>query len=358
MYAVIMAGGIGTRFWPVSRERAPKQFLNIVSDRSLIEQTYLRIAPIVKEENIFIVVNETHREITEKIFKNRHVQILTEPYSRNTAPCIGLAAVHIAMESRNAPIAALPADHFIAHDKAFQKILLVGAKAAEKEGICTIGITPTYPETGYGYIKRGIGHGLIDGHKIYKVDRFVEKPDIKDASLYIKSGEYLWNSGIFIFNVNTILEEIRHHLPSLHKGLKRIERAVGSNSYPKILKKVYEGLDSISMDHGIMEKTKSHIYMLPGNFDWSDIGSWKALYDVRKQDHNLMGNLINGEGLTLDTKNSLIYSQTKRLIATLGLKDILIVDTQDALLVADIKKSQEVRRVIEYLKKRAKKKWL
>jgi len=299
MYAVIMAGGIGTRFWPVSRERAPKQFLNIVGDRSLIEETYLRVAPIVKEGNIFIVVNESHREITEKIFKNRHVQILTEPYSRNTAPCIGLAAVHIAMESRNAPIAALPADHFIAHDKAFQKILFVGAKAIEKEGICTIGITPTYPETGYGYIKRGIGHGL-----------------------------------------------------------KRIERAVGSNSYPKILKKVYEGLDSISMDHGIMEKTKSHIYMLPGNFDWSDIGSWKALYDVRKEDHNLMGNLINGEGLTLDTKNSLIYSQTKRLIATLGLKDILIVDTQDALLVADIKKSQEVRRVIEYLKKRAKKKWL
>lgn len=358
MYVVIMAGGVGTRFWPVSRERAPKQFLNIVSDRSLIEETYGRVAPIVKEENIFIVVNEIYRKIVDMIFKNRHVQILTEPYSRNTAPCIGLAAVHIKIKSRNETLAALPADHFITHDKAFQKILLAGAKAVEKEGICTIGITPTYPETGYGYIKRGIEYKLIDGHKVYKVDRFVEKPDIKDASVYIKSGEYLWNSGIFIFNVNTILEEIKHHLPSLHEGLKKIERAIGSNSYPKILRKVYENLDSISIDQGIMEKTRGHIYMLPGNFDWSDVGSWKALYDLRKGDYDPMGNLIDGEALPLDTKNSLIYSHTKRLIATLGLKDILIVDTKDALLVADIKRSQEVRRVIEHLKKNSKKKWL
>lgn len=357
MYVVIMAGGVGTRFWPVSRERAPKQFLNIVNDRSLIEDTYLRVAPIVREENIFIVINKAHREITEKIFKNRRVQILTEPYSRNTAPCIGLAAVHIGMESRNETLAVLPADHFITHDKAFQKILLVGAKAVEKEGICTIGITPIYPETGYGYIKRSTGHGFVDRHKVYKVDRFVEKPDIKDATLYIKSGKYLWNSGIFIFNVNTILEEIKRHLPNLHKGLKRIESAIGFDSYPKILRKIYEGLKNVSIDYGVMEKTKSPIYVIEGDFAWSDIGSWKALYDLRKRDYDPMGNLINGEVLPLDTQNSLIHSHTKRLIATLGLKDILIVDTQDALLVADIKKSQEVRKVIAHLKK-SRKKWL
>lgn len=358
MYAIIMAGGGGTRFWPLSRERSPKQFLDLVTNRPLIEEAYLRIAPIFKEENVFIIVNSMHTKITKRIFRGRKIRILTEPYRRNTAACIGLAAIHIHRESGNVPVVVLPADHFIAQDEIFRNTLLRGVGATENEGISTIGTIPTYPETGYGYIKVGKLGKSIGGHKIYNVDRFVEKPDSKSANLYIKSGNFLWNTGIFIFKVRTILEEMRHYMAELYKGLESIERVIGSRSYSRVLREVYANLESISIDHGIMEKTKGPIYVLPGDFDWSDVGSWKSLYDLIKKDRSPQGNLMVGESLPLDTKNSLVYSRTRRLITTLGIKDLLIVDTRDALLVADIKKSQEIRKIVEYLKKERKIRWL
>jgi mannose-1-phosphate guanylyltransferase len=358
MYAIIMAGGAGTRFWPLSRAGMPKQFLAIVGNRPLIQETYLRIAPIVKEENIYIVVNEAHKALVKRIFRNKNVKIVTEPYSRNTAPCIGLAAIHIGMKSDVAPAIALPADHFIIHSGHFQKVLRAAAKVVQKKGIAAIGIKPSYPETGYGYIKKSTGHGFANRKKVYRVDKFVEKPPFKDAQLYVQSGQYLWNSGIFVFKPNTILEEIRLHLPHLYDSLERIKVAIGSRSYSRILRKVYQDIESISIDHGIMEKTKNPMYVLEGTFGWSDVGSWKAIRDINKDGHDAKGNLIHGESLSVDTKDSLIYSSTKRLIATLGLKDTVIVDTEDAVLVADMKKSQEVRKIIESLKETNKKKWL
>jgi mannose-1-phosphate guanylyltransferase len=358
MYAIIMAGGVGTRFWPLSRERMPKQFLPIVGNRPLIEETYLRIAPIVKEENVFIVVNEAHKALAKRIFRNKKVEVIAEPYGRNTAPCIGLAATHIGMKSGVATAIALPADHLIIHGKDFRKVLRATAKAVQKGGIATIGIKPCYPETGYGYIKKSRGHGFANREKVYMVEKFVEKPSLKDAQSYLQSGQYLWNSGIFVFKPNTILEEIRLYLPRLYDGLERIKGVIGSRSYSRILRKVYQNLESISIDHGIIEKTKNPIYMLEGAFGWSDVGSWKALRDINKDGYDTNGNLIYGESVSVDTKDSLIYSSTKRLIATLGLKDTLIVDTKDALLVADMKKSQGVRKITESLKETRKKKWL
>jgi mannose-1-phosphate guanylyltransferase len=358
MHIIIMAGGSGTRFWPASREAKPKQFLPIIGSRPLIEQTVLRVAPLAEEKNVYLVINALHRELTESLFAQRQVNILAEPIGRNTAPCIGLAAIHLKREAGDVPMIVLPADHFIADEEAFRSTLRAAAKLAQPGGIVTIGITPTRPDTGYGYILKGAQQESVLSHPVFRVEQFVEKPDLQTANQYLASGQYLWNSGVFVFTPNTILHEIQQHLPTVYQGLMTLENQLDQTGYQATLKEVYADWPSISIDYAIMEKTSRPVYVIPGSFDWSDVGSWEALYELRREEQAEQGNLVDGSALLVDTKGSFIYSRTERLIATLGLNDILIVDTPDGLLVADLRRSQKVRRVIEELKKRNEKRVL
>jgi mannose-1-phosphate guanylyltransferase len=211
MAFVIMAGGAGTRFWPLSRETKPKQFLNIIGQGPLIEETFLRISSLADEERVYVVINRAHRELTRDIFKDRGIQILEEPYGRNTAPCIGVAAIHIKRRWGDIPVVVLPADHFIGDGELFRTTLRAGIELSQRGGIVTIGIPPGKPETGYGYIKRGRRYDSINGQEVFEVDRFVEKPDEKRALQYMREGNYLWNSGIFIFRVEVFLNEVRKY---------------------------------------------------------------------------------------------------------------------------------------------------
>lgn len=358
IYAVIMAGGYGTRFWPASREKIPKQFLTITGSQTLVEETFFRISPIIGKGQVYLVVNQLHRKLTEKIFQRHRIKVLDEPVSRNTAASIGLAAIHIMKEAGEVPLVVLPADHFIADRKRFRDVLKAGISLVGKGGITTIGIIPTRAETGYGYIQKGRKLAKIMSCEAFQVRRFVEKPDRETARRYLKSGDYLWNGGIYLFTTDTILGEIRRYLPELYQGLRAIEGAIGTRKYRKLVEEVYRDLDNISIDYGIMERTETPVYTLPGRFGWSDIGSWSSLYELKRKQFDRKGNLLEGNGLILDTENTFVYSNSGRLVSTLGLKDLLIVDTPDALLVANKRRSQEVRKIIGELKKRKWKKWL
>jgi mannose-1-phosphate guanylyltransferase len=323
MVFVIMAGGSGTRFWPLSRQTKPKQFLNIIGQRPLIEETFLRISPLADEERVYLVINRIHRELTREIFKGRDVQILEEPSGRNTAPCIGLAAIHIRRRWGNTSIAVLPADHFIADGELFKKTLRVGFEVSQREGMVTIGIPPVKPETGYGYIKRGKRYDSINGQEVFTVDRFVEKPDEKRALLYVSKGDYLWNSGIFIFRVDVILNEIQKHLPDLYRGLLEIEEALDGDQYPETLERVYRELESISVDYGIMERTREPVYTIAGNFGWSDVGTWQTLFELKGEQKDANGNMLEGLVTIIDSRDSFIVNRSEKLVALLGANQIL-----------------------------------
>ncbi|MBI2252911.1 MAG: mannose-1-phosphate guanylyltransferase [Armatimonadetes bacterium] len=355
MYAVIMAGGEGTRFWPLSRKNLPKQFLKIFGKHTLIEETFLRIKPLIKEENILLVINQAHLKLTRKIFKNKRVKILAEPFGRNTAPCLGLAALYILDRSGDVPFMALPADHFIANNKNFLSALKNAFDAIKNGGIAAIGINPTHPETGYGYIKKDKPISANKNYKIFKVKKFIEKPNLKEAGHFIQSGNYLWNSGIFILKPQMLLDEIKLHLPEIYKNLIEIKKV---NFNPKKIKQFYQLMPAISLDYGIIEKTTQPIYVLTGNFSWSDLGSWEALYHLRANKKDSAGNLVKGDALLIDSCNNFVKIPSKKLMAGLGLNNTLIIDTPDILLVIPLNRSQEIKKINETLKTKSLKKWL
>jgi len=353
LYPVIMAGGSGTRFWPASRAHYPKQFLNIIGSSTMVEETLKRVKPLATEEHTIIVSNKEHHQLLHTLLGENRYVILEEPLGRNTAPCIGLAALYLKKQGiLDKPMVVLPADHFIAEEETFRKILSIGCKLAQKGDIITLGIVPTRPETGYGYLERGEVKKEIEGVPVYAIKRFVEKPDQKTALRYLNSGEYFWNGGIFIFTPKTILEEIKLHLPSVYAGLQTIEEAMGTSRYQRVLFSVYQDLPSLSIDYGVMEKTKRPVLALPGNFGWSDVGSWESVYDLRKRERDKEGNLTQGDVILIDTKSSFVFSQSGKLVVGLGIEDLLIVDTQDVVLVGNLKKSQDIKKIIEELKKR------
>lgn len=343
-----MAGGSGTRFWPASRQHLPKQFLNITSDKSMLEETVNRILPLIGEEYIYTVVGFNHAELTKKILGESKSHVIVEPVGRNTAPCIGLAALYAKKRDENAPMFVLPADHFIADKAGFISTLKAANEVAKTGAIVTLGITPTRPETGYGYIETEkseppvlAGGSYTD---LFRVERFVEKPDAETALEYIKGGRHLWNSGIFIFTAKTILDEIEKCLPSLYAGLQEIDKAIGTSEEQDVINCVYREIESISIDYGVMEKTSAPIYVFKADFGWSDVGSWQALYELRENEYDENKNLLLGDVQTIDAKNNLVYSNTKRTIALLGVEGLVITDTEDALLIADIERSQEVKK--------------
>ena len=344
--ALIMAGGRGERFWPKSRVNMPKQFLSLTGDgKTMIQLTVQRILPLVDIEDVFIVTNRSYKPIVrEQLPELPEENILCEPVGRNTAPCIGLGATHIQKKYEDAVMFVLPSDHLITHPQLFCKTLTDAAEVAEHgENLVTIGITPVYPETGYGYIKFRPEEML---ERAFAVERFVEKPDLETARKYLASQQYLWNSGMFIWKVSTILKKIKTHMPEISQGLKRIGEAIGTQAQDAVLEEEFQAFKSESIDYGIMEKA-SDIYILAGSFGWDDVGSWLAV--ERLQERNEYGNIIQGIAVTVDTKNTIIQGGS-RLIATVGLEDMIVIDTEDALLVCDKNSTANIKKVLENLR--------
>jgi len=356
MYAVIMAGGKGTRFWPLSREKKPKHLLSITGEKSIIKYTVERITPLVPEDNIMIVTGESHSdEIKKELINLPEENILIEPTGRNTAPCIGLAAVHIRKKDPDAVMVVVPSDHLIGDEKNFISVLSDAADIARNgDYLVTVGIQPTKPETGYGYIERGNAFNTIGSSVIYDVRSFREKPDLATAETFFKNGGFYWNSGMFIWKVSTLLESIETFLPDLYKNLLTIEKALGTDREREIVTEVYGDIEPISIDYGIMEKAKN-VLMIPGDFAWSDVGSWDVLWEVLDKDEN--GNVVKGKVLSIDTSDSLVFGSDK-LITLVGVKDLIVVETGDTLLICDKNASQDVKKLVEKLEKENMKEYL
>ena len=346
---VIMAGGKGERFWPKSRMNMPKQFLSLTDDgKSMIQHTVERLKGLVDIQNMYIVTNEIYKDLVlEHIPDIPKENIIIEPVAKNTAPCIGLAAIHIAKKNPDSKMIILPSDHLIKFNEIFIDTLKIALDVVEKgDNLATIGITPNYPETGYGYINFTKGESFKDSANIYEVLRFVEKPNLEKAKEYLTSGEYLWNSGIFVWKASTILKNFKEYLPEIYEGLQKIGESINTGKYEEVLKKEFPNLPSESIDYGIMEKAKN-IYVIPGNFGWDDVGSWLSLERINKTNQD--GNVITGNVISIKTKNTIIQGSDK-LIATIGLEDIVIVDTDDVTLICHKNNTQEVKEIINNLK--------
>lgn len=344
--ALIMAGGRGERFWPKSRKTLPKQFLSLTNDgKTMIQLTVERILPLVDIEDIYIATNNDYRELVQEQLPALPPQnILCEPVGRNTAPCIGLGAMHISAKYEDALMFVLPSDHLIKNNDIFVKTLDDACAIAEQENnLVTLGITPNYPETGYGYIKMNIDSPKLNG---FEVERFVEKPNIELAKEYLASGKYLWNSGMFIWKVSSIINNIKTFIPDMCDGLKKIQSAIGTPDEDVALKQIFPELESVSIDYGIMEKA-SDIFVLPGNFGWDDVGSWLAIERIKGADED--DNCLTGNVLSYGTKNCTIEAKDK-LIAVVGMKDTIVVDTEDATLICDKSSAGDIKKILEMIR--------
>ena len=348
MFAVIMCGGSGTRFWPASRKQRPKQFLNITGRGPMVVETCDRLSPSIPDHRVILILGKEHLEEATTLFEGRKVHILAEPVGRNTAPCMGLGALYARHLGSEAPIAFLPADHFISKPEIFLRDLESAGKLAAGGGIVTLGIVPTRPETGYGYIQKG--SDTHNSHTAYRVSAFVEKPDLETAHEYLKSGDYYWNAGIFVATPGTILTEIERQLPDLHENLGRIAAALGTDCFEREFREAYEAIEGISFDYGIMEHTGAKVFVIPSECGWSDVGSWESLYELKGAERDESRNLAEGETLLMDCEKSFVSSRADRLVACLGLKNCLVVDTGDTVLVADLAHSQDIRKIVDHLK--------
>lgn len=353
-YAIILAGGAGTRFWPLSRLDAPKQFLELYSEKPMLAQTINRIGRLIKRSNICIATNKIYQKNIKDCLRTLHIpakNVFFEPESRNTLAPIGVLSKDIYHKDREAVILVLPSDHYIKDTQRFLKALEKAIAQAKKGYILTLGITPNRPETGYGYIKisskfsrkNGIPtlSGKVQSSKLYKVKKFIEKPSILRAEKFIRDKKYYWNSGIFIFRADVILEEIENFLPKAYRIIRKIKDK-------KSLNKLWHRLPSVSIDYAIMEKTKK-IALIPVDFGWMDLGSWQAIDCFAKKDR--YGNIFQGHCLDIGSKNTLGWSDN-RLLATIGLDNIIIVNTKDAVLVCAKDKSQDVKKMVQLLKQK------
>ncbi len=345
LFVVIMAGGVGSRFWPRSREKKPKQLLRIIGDNTMIRDTVNRLDGLVKKENIYVVTNKIQKDrVTEILDDIPEENIIAEPFGKNTAVCIGLASILIKNKSEDSIIITLPADHIILDIEEFQNTIKLASDYAYKfDGLVTIGMNPTRPETGYGYIQ--IDDAVVE-ENFYKVQTFAEKPNLATAKRFIKSGDFFWNSGMFIWKTEVILNEIKKHMPELHSGLKEIERNLDSPDYEKVVTSVYGQLRSISIDYGIMEKSEN-VYLTKGFFDWSDVGSWEAVYQILEKDET--GNAKVGDVYVHETNNSYIFSP-KKFTALIGTDNLVVIDTNEALLICNRNNAQDVKLIVDYLK--------
>ena len=342
--AVIMAGGRGERFWPKSRNSCPKQFLSLTSDgETMIQKTVKRLMPLVDIKDVYVVTNAAYKDLVlDQLSDIPEENILAEPCARNTAPCIAFAASVISRKYDDAIMLVLPSDHLIGYEDIYVNTLKKAISVAEEgKNLVTIGITPTYPETGYGYINFGQESG-----DAYEVKRFVEKPDLPTAKEYLSSGKYLWNSGMFVWKVSSIMADLKEFMPDIYEGALRIGEAFGTPGFTETLVKEFTAFRSESIDFGIMEKA-SDIFTIPGSFGWDDVGSWLAVERINETDDDK--NYTEGDVITVDSKRTTICGG-KRLVAAIGTRDIIIVDTDDVLLVCSKNNTQDVKKVIAKLK--------
>ncbi|NMC73797.1 MAG: mannose-1-phosphate guanylyltransferase [Geobacteraceae bacterium] len=352
MYIVILAGGSGTRFWPLSRRKTPKQLMSVVGGKSMLQRTVERVLPL-NPERILVVTNVLQAEETERqlaFVKGDLVTVVPEPLARNTAPAIGLAAALIEREDPAAVMVVLPADHHIRDEEEFRKTVLRAEAEAADLKLVTIGIVPTRPETGFGYIEADMGRGR-DG--VFPVRRFVEKPGLDRACEYLESGDFFWNSGMFVWRADVILDRFRMHMPDLYAGLSVLHVPPDMDRLSSLRVQVadlYGRIDAESVDYGVMEKAEG-VVVIPSSFGWSDVGSWSALPEVVEPDGD--GNVfLNPERvLCLDSRGSLVRAG-ERLIALVGVRDLIVVDTGDALLICPKDRAQDVKRVTEALEER------
>ncbi len=342
-YAVILAGGVGSRFWPFSRELEPKQFMKIIGQESLLQATVKRLKGLVDPQNTYIITNKIYfYEVMAQVAKFRIPErnIILEPSGKNTAPAIGLCARLISQKDKEAVLLVLPSDHYIKNVGNFIATLKKAITCAKDNFLVTLGIKPVGPSTGYGYIKAG---RKVGGY--LRVEKFLEKPDLSRAKKYFKDRSFYWNSGMFIWKASVFLEEVKKYLPGLYADLQKI------NSVEDIAA-VWPQIEPISVDYGIMERS-GRIALLPADFYWTDLGSWEALSEIFPKDKR--GNIANGDTMDLDSQGICVFAKGNRLVSTIGIKNAIIADTPDALLVCDRDRTQDVKKLVDLMKTQGRK---
>ncbi|MCA9247554.1 MAG: mannose-1-phosphate guanylyltransferase [Planctomycetales bacterium] len=352
LHAVIMAGGAGTRFWPASRVATPKQLLNLAGERSMIQSTVDRLGSLVPPERVLVVTNERLvGAIAHQLPQLPAAAILGEPCKRDTAPCIGLAAFAVSRHDDDAVMAVMPADHVIQQTDVFQRALAFAADLVreQKERIVTFGIPPTYPAETFGYIQRGEHLTTTGDFSSFQVSRFREKPNAQTAAEYLESGDFYWNSGIFIWKAKTILSALKKHESSMHEQLAAIAAAWEQPDFDQVFAQEFAKIDGKSIDYAVMEHAED-VVVVEAPFDWDDVGNWQSL--PRLQGVDSEDNTIAGKHLGVDTHGTIVRTSDNHLVVTLGLKDCIVVHTPDATLVADKHQEEAIRQVVEQLKQR------
>lgn len=352
-YGVIMAGGGGTRFWPLSTKAEPKQFLNLSGKDILVNETIDRQKDLIDPKDIFVVTNQTQAALMLERTGGRLLadHVLAEPAARNTAACIGYAAMEIVKKYEDGVMCIFAADHHIRDEKEYTRVMREAVRTAEEtDALVTIGIHPTFASTGYGYIR----NRRVEGKAYHEVEEFVEKPDLETAQAYVEAGCYAWNSGMFVWKASTILRYFEELLPDVYECLAKIGDALGTPEEKEVIRQVYPLIPKISVDYGIMERAKG-VLMLEGDFGWSDVGSWDTLDTVRPKDGQ--GNIITGDALLLDSRNCVVYGKSK-LIAVVDAEDLVVVEGDHAVLVCPVKDAQRVKQIVETLEKDGSQQWL
>ena len=345
--ALIMAGGKGTRFWPLSTEEKPKQFLNLIGEETMIQMTVNRIKPIIPIERVFVCTGEMYVDLVkEQLPELPEQNIIVEPEGRNTAPCIALSAFVIKKYYKDANMIVLPSDHLISDEDEFRNVIKNADEFVKenKEAIITLGMEPTRPETGYGYIRYGKDEKVINNHKVIKVDAFVEKPNKEKAKAYIKEGNYLWNGGMFLWSADNILNQIEKYSKGTYEALKDIE-TVDNEEIQELINNNYHKTEAISIDYAVMEKSDS-IYVVPSRFGWDDVGSWEALDRYREKDDK--GNVLVGNAKVVDSHGNLVISSSHDIVVE-GLKDIYVIENDGKILVghkSNVANVKELKNII------------